>query len=152
MHLHTSVVAGRSQPTASRVCPAPEPIFFRETEKERDASARLAMSGCTTRVAPRGIRERGTTSRRVVTLQGRYRARHAGHAANDTVVDCGLAEKLKLANDVTLELLRQAISNDGDGKVDVKLPYVAVKLTTAAVNLYKANDKKGQVAELPKDS
>jgi hypothetical protein len=103
-------------------------------------------------------------------------------AADTKVLDGTLAENFKLAKDVKLELLQQAIANDviylfvkvdpaaashggetgyvkqtdakdkGDGKANVAMPYVDVKLTTAAIKLYKAKDKKEELVDLPKDT
>jgi hypothetical protein len=103
-------------------------------------------------------------------------------ADNTKVYNGSLSEKFKLAKDVTLDQQSKALANDivylfvqidagaathggetgyvkmsdvkdkGDGKANVNLPYVAVKLTTAAVKLYKGKDKKDQVVELAKDT
>src|SRR5262249_1977659 len=102
--------------------------------------------------------------------------------ADTKVYDGTLTEKFKLPKDVKLDQQSSAMANDtvylfvqvdagaaahggetgyvkmsdvkdkGDGKANVKLPYVDVKLTTAAVKVYKAKDKKDQLVELPKDT
>jgi hypothetical protein len=103
-------------------------------------------------------------------------------AADTKVYDASLSEKFKLAKDVKLDQQSKVMANDvvylfikvdagaaghagetgyvklsdvkdkGDGKSTLKLPYVDVKLITAAVKLYKAADKKDLIVELAKDT
>jgi hypothetical protein len=73
--------------------------------------------------------------------------------ANDIVylfvkVDAGAAEHAGETGFVKMS----DVKDKGDGKANVKLSYVDVKLTSAATKLYKAKDKKDVVVELAKDT
>ena len=103
-------------------------------------------------------------------------------ADDTKVYDASLSEKFKLKKDVKLDQKSKSLANDivylfvevdasepthggktgyvkmsdvkdkGDGKSNVKLPYIDVKLTNAVTKLYKAKDKKDLLVELPKDT
>jgi hypothetical protein len=103
-------------------------------------------------------------------------------ADNTKVYDASMTEKFKLKKDTVLDQQSKAMANDvvylfvtvdaaaaehagetgyvkmadvkdkGDGKANVKLTYVDVKLTSAATKLYKAKDKKDLVVELARDT
>jgi len=63
-------------------------------------------------------------------------------------IDAGAAEH---AGD-TAYLKASDVKDKGDGKANVKLPYVDVKVTSAATKLYKAKDKKDVVVDLAKNT